>query len=97
MSTTTDPILDAIAAIESQEPGEQLLYRRAAEIFNVNRTTLSRRHKGKTQSNATAAKARQVLNLQQELELVDYIERCARQGLPPTREIVQNFALAIAQ
>jgi hypothetical protein len=36
MSTTTDLILDAIAAIESQEPGEQLSYQRAAEIFNVN-------------------------------------------------------------
>jgi hypothetical protein len=97
MSTTTDPILDAIAAIESQEAGERLSYRRAAEIFKVDRRTLARRHKGQTQSYAAAAKARQLLNPQQELELVKYIERSAKRGLPPTREMVQNFASAVAK
>jgi hypothetical protein len=38
------PILDAIAAIESQDPKEQLSYRAAAKKFGVNRSTLARRH-----------------------------------------------------
>jgi hypothetical protein len=45
MSTISDPILDAIAAIESAEPGEGLSYRAAAKKFGVDRTTLARRHK----------------------------------------------------
>jgi hypothetical protein len=35
MSTISDPILDAIAAIESAEPGERLSYRAAAKKFGV--------------------------------------------------------------
>jgi hypothetical protein len=35
MSTTHDLILDAIAAIDLAELGEQLSYRAAAELFNV--------------------------------------------------------------
>jgi hypothetical protein len=35
MSTISDPILDAIAAIELAEPGERLLYCAAAKKFGV--------------------------------------------------------------
>jgi hypothetical protein len=35
MSTTTDLILDAIAAIDSVESGDKLSYWKAAEIFKV--------------------------------------------------------------
>jgi hypothetical protein len=44
MSTTTDTILNAIAAIELQDSREQLSYRAAAKIFGVDRTTLRRRY-----------------------------------------------------
>jgi predicted transcriptional regulator len=40
-----DPIDEAIAAIESLQLGERLSYRKAADRFSVNYTTLLRRHK----------------------------------------------------
>jgi hypothetical protein len=40
---------------------------------------------------------RQLLNSQQEHELVLSIERCTRQGLPPTREMIQNFAETVVK
>jgi hypothetical protein len=43
-STTINPILDAIAAIELAEPRERLSYRAAGTKFNVNAKTLRRRY-----------------------------------------------------
>ncbi|KAF2844268.1 hypothetical protein T440DRAFT_525826 [Plenodomus tracheiphilus IPT5] len=37
------------------------------------------------------------LHVQQEQELPRYIERLTRQGIPPTRSIIQNFASQIAK
>ena len=91
------PIEAAIEAIESREPGASFSYRKVAKQFKVDRTTLSRRHQGIAQSHADAAAHKQLLNPQQELELVRYIERCTEQGLPPTREMVRNFAGAVAK
>jgi hypothetical protein len=87
----------AIEAIESREPGASFSYREVAKRFGVSRATLSRRHQGVTQSRAAAAQHKQLLNPQQEAELVQYIERCTERGLPPTREMVRNFATAIAK
>ncbi|XP_014550515.1 hypothetical protein COCVIDRAFT_57901, partial [Bipolaris victoriae FI3] len=65
--------------------------------YGVNRTTLSLRHQGKRRSNEAQAERQLLLNPQQKLELVQYIEKCTRRGLPPTREMVANFASAIAK
>jgi hypothetical protein len=54
MSTISNPVLDAVAAIESAESGEQPSYRAAAKRFGVDRTTLSRRHKHKARPHAEA-------------------------------------------
>jgi hypothetical protein len=51
----------------------------------------------KTRSNAETARDRMLLTPQQELELVVYIEKCTRRGLPPTQEMIQNFAGSIAK
>jgi AraC-like DNA-binding protein len=45
-STTIDPIQEAIEYIESRKARDNFSYRQVAKIFGVNRTTLSRRHKG---------------------------------------------------
>ncbi|KAF1922240.1 uncharacterized protein M421DRAFT_79037, partial [Didymella exigua CBS 183.55] len=37
------------------------------------------------------------LNPQQEYKLVSYINKLTEQGLPPTRQIVQNFASEMPQ
>ncbi|KAF1955401.1 hypothetical protein CC80DRAFT_365265, partial [Byssothecium circinans] len=67
------PIDDVIEAMKSQEPGEQLSYRKYAQKFNVDRTTLARRCKGSQQSVEAPEVKRQKLSPQQELELVEYI------------------------
>lgn len=43
------------------------------------------------------ARAQQLLDPQQELELVKYIERCAERVLAPAREMIQNFGSAVAK
>ncbi|KAF1830592.1 hypothetical protein BDW02DRAFT_468387, partial [Decorospora gaudefroyi] len=64
----------AIEATESRDPEEDFPYRKVAEQFNVDRTTLSRHYKGAQASRAGAASKRQYLTPQQEEELVQYIE-----------------------
>jgi hypothetical protein len=90
------PIDDALAAIESRELGEQLVYQQYADKYNVNRSTLSRRHRRVCQSKEDSAANKQVLTPAQELELVEYIKTLTKQGLPPTREMIQNFLSAVA-
>ena len=91
------PIDEAIEAIELRKEGASFSYREVAKKFGVDRTTLSRRHKGKTRSYAGMAQQQQLLSPQQETELVKYIERYTERGLPRTREIIQNFASAVAK
>jgi hypothetical protein len=74
----------ALAAIESLEPGEKLVYAQIAREYNIEPTTLARRHKGASTSCSLKAQNRQALHPQQELELLHYIERLTKQGLPPT-------------
>jgi hypothetical protein len=89
-----DPISNAIAAIDAREPGDKLSYRAAGEMFNVNKDTLRRRHQGKTRSNATEAEDRKLLSLQQEIQLVQYIEKLTTRGILPTRSIIKIYAAA---
>jgi transposase-like protein len=79
-----DAINAAINAIESREPGASFSYRAVAQQFGVDRTTLSRRHRGASNSVAAKAEEQQLLSPQQESELVVYIEKCTERGLPPT-------------
>jgi hypothetical protein len=79
-----DPIQEAIEYLESREAGDKSSYRKVAKMFGVDRTTLSRRHRGVQRSHRTQAQHQLVLSPQQEEELVKYIERCTRNGLPPT-------------
>jgi transposase len=90
-------IQEAIEYIESRESEEEFSYREVAKKFKVGRTTLSRRHQGTQRSNETWGRDKQLLSPQQEHELVLYIEICARRGLPPTREMIQNFASTITK
>jgi superfamily II DNA/RNA helicase len=92
-----DLIQEAIEYLESHEAGDNPPYRKVAEKFGVDRTTLSRRRRGARRSNEAAGEAQQLLNPQQELELVRYIEKRIKHGFPPTREMVQNFGSAAAQ
>jgi hypothetical protein len=92
-----DPIEAAIAAIESLEPGEDFSYQAVAKKFNINRTTLSRRHQSLQAPRTAQYEHLQKLSPHQEAELVQYIEELTKRSLPPTREMVQNFASSIAR
>jgi hypothetical protein len=77
------PIDEALAAIESRELGEQIVYQAYADKYNVSRTTLSRRHQ-------------QVLTIPQEQQLVRYIKTLTERGIPPTRAIIRRYASQLA-
>ena len=92
-----DPIQAAIDAIESRESGETFSYTKIATKYGVDRSTLSRRHRGVTASRAAAADDQRKLSPQEEQELVRYIKGLTERHMPPTREMVQNFASTIAK
>jgi hypothetical protein len=87
----------ALAAIESLEPGEKLIYTQIAAKYGVDRRTLARRHQGATILRDAQAQNQRALHLQQEKELLRYIERLTRQGLPPTRPMIRRFASDITK
>jgi hypothetical protein len=86
------PIDDAIAAIESREHGEHFSYQAIADEFGVQRSTLSRRHRGCQGSKETQKTNQLLLSPQQELSLIKYIEDLTKRGLPPTRDMIRNYA-----
>jgi ParB-like chromosome segregation protein Spo0J len=91
-----EPIDAALAAIELLDKGEHFTYTKIADEFNVSRVTLARRHQGRQGSQTDQKHSQQKLNPQQEATLVQYIENLTRKALPPTREMIQNFASQIA-
>jgi hypothetical protein len=93
-STTMGSIEDALAAIALEEKPK---YSATATEYDVDRTTLSRRHRGVTTSRAEARNIRSLLTTQQEKELVNYINKLTTRGLPPTLSMVRNFAQDICQ
>ncbi|KAF2024372.1 hypothetical protein EK21DRAFT_78907, partial [Setomelanomma holmii] len=86
----------AIAAYKSQKLGEHLSYPAYARKFNLPRTTLMQRCKGTQKSMAARRIEKQKLHLQQELELVEYVNDLTKKGLPPTREMTRKFGEEIA-
>jgi hypothetical protein len=56
--------------------------------------TLMRRHRGETEAYGVRNLS---LYLQHETELVRYINTLTKRRLPPTREIIQRFALDLAR
>jgi hypothetical protein len=90
-------IEDAIAAIESLEPGEKFSYRRIAATYGCSHSALSKRHQGITGLRSTVAENQQALHPQQEQELLHYIKQLTERGLLPTRAIIQRFGSDIAK
>jgi hypothetical protein len=91
------PIDDALAAIEAQGPEEKFVYQRIADQYGVDRSTLARRHKRVQVSQEVKHSSQQKLTPQQEAELVKYIEELNARWIPPTREMIRNFASAVAK
>ena len=87
-STTMAPVDEALADLDSLEPGESLCYAQSARKYGVDRSTLSRRYRAITQPRATQYQERRNLTLHEEVELVRYIEGLLSRYLLPTRSII---------
>ena len=71
-------------------------YAATAKKFNVNRTTLSRRHRGITAPRGYAPNGMQLLSDEQTKGLINYINQLTERGLPPTNAMVRTFARDIS-
>ncbi len=80
-------------ALEDLESQKQPNYSATARKYGINHTTLSKRHRGKTTSKATAiSKHFQHLTASQEEAFIVQINKLTNRGIPPTSQIVQNMA-----
>ena len=86
----------ALAALERLEVGEKPNYTQIAAQYGVGRTTLLKQYRGVQGSRAQDIKNRQLLNTTQEKELVKYLQELCVRGLPPSKQMVRNFASEIA-
>jgi hypothetical protein len=87
----------ALALIKSLDEGEHFTYTNIAKIYNVNRSTLSRRHRKIQAPKDEQATSQQLLSPGQEEELVRYIIRLTERGLLPTREIITSFTKKVGK
>ena len=88
-----NPIEAALADLALQDTPSSTA---TAKKYNVVRTTLARRHKGKTAAAGVAAKNHQLLTQEQLKGLIRYINQLAERGLPPTNAMVRTFASDIS-
>ena len=68
-----------------------------AKSHNINRSVLSRRYNGVATSTAVKYQKQQLLSPHQEQTLVRYINTLTERAMPPTVQMVNNFAFEIAQ
>ncbi|KAJ8115208.1 hypothetical protein OPT61_g3090 [Boeremia exigua] len=87
----------ALAEADAADARNELCYATIAKKHGVDRSTLSRRHRGIIKSREEADLTRRHLSPQQEYELCEYIEELSEQALPPTRQMIQNFAAEMAR
>ncbi|EFQ99471.1 hypothetical protein MGYG_02482 [Nannizzia gypsea CBS 118893] len=86
------------AAIEDLKSQEVPNFSETAKRYGVNRVTLSRRFKGATVSRAEATSIhRKKLPGTQEEDLLQHIEKLAKEGRAPTPQIIRNLADKLAK
>ncbi|PVH90727.1 hypothetical protein DM02DRAFT_607152 [Periconia macrospinosa] len=90
-------LLEAFAEWDTYENKENIPWTRISEKHDVVRSTLARTYRRETRSRKEQAIAQQKLTPQQEQELVKYIGGLTARHIPPTREMIANFASSIAK
>ena len=86
------------AALASLELSDSINYAQTAREYGVDPTTLRRRHKGKQVSRHQAAfESKSLLTETQEQVLISHIKRLSERGIPPTPQMVRNFAAEIGK
>jgi hypothetical protein len=88
---------EALAECDTFVSGDEIPWSKIAEKHGVVRSTLTRTWRGETRSRKEQAIGQQKLTPEQEEELVKYIEELTGRHIPPTRDMIANFASAIAQ
>ena len=85
----------ALAFIDSLSPDDHINITKIAKQFECDRSTLSKRYRGKTGPRNTQYQNQRNLNDQQEKALVKYIDGLCARGLPPSKHMIRNFAQEI--
>ena len=67
-------------------------YQDVATRYKVNRTRLSKRHRGITKSQEEGYDSQCLLSDGQSAALLNQIRNLTAKGLPPTHDILRNFA-----
>ena len=91
-----DPLRAALQSLKSLKLGESPNYTQVAKKYGCERSTLSRRHRGVQGTYAAKTENERLLTFTQEKELIIYIDGLTGRGLPPTRQMIRNFASEIA-
>jgi hypothetical protein len=81
------------AAMAALDLSDRKNFSTVAREYNLERTTLAKRYKGETTSRAVAnSESRQCLTIEQEEVLIDQINKYTDKHIPPTSQMVRNFA-----
>ena len=91
-TTNMAPIDEALAAIDSLEPGDKIVYAKFADAYGVDPETLRRRVLGMQRSCEDKNINQSKLNPQQEEILVEYINELTERFTPPKRSQIRLFA-----
>ena len=84
-TTNMAPIDEALAAIDSLRPGEEVAYLKIATQYGVDPETLRRRALGMQEAREVKNIKQSKLSPQQEQTLIDYINNLTERRLQPTR------------
>ncbi len=90
------PIEAALDSLKSLKPRETPNYAEILKKYGCDRNTLSRRHRGVQAPIAQKLENQRLLNDTQEKELIRYIDSLCERGLPPSRQMIRNFASEIS-
>jgi hypothetical protein len=85
------------AALNDLKSQKHPNYTATAKKYYVDRTTLSRRHRGITAARGSREANSQLLTKQQSKNLVAYINKLTERGIPPSTHMVRQFAYDICQ
>jgi hypothetical protein len=91
-----EPIEAALAFLGPWEPGKKYHYEAVAKRFDCSRPTLSKRHRGVQGPRRAQYEKLQLLRPEQEEFLVKYINALTQRALPPSKEMIRNFAREIS-
>ncbi len=84
------------AALADLALQESFNYTATAKKFNVNRSTLSRRHRGKTIFVKKSKQTTSILSNQQEKELIRYINKLIKRDISSLNAMIRVFAYNIS-